>query len=110
MCDATTKGRLLKITLPKTAYLMLFKVMDEVGQELQSEHFDPDAVNNQLTAAAYGSNLETIIEIEVTLSIADWAQIYSLCGMVDVPSLRGQEFINDLRGYVEGALKRAGSG
>lgn len=104
------KARLITVTLPKGPFFILYKIIDEVGDKFASEDFDAEEVMMALLTTMQGTDIDTADQYDVTLSVADWLHIGSITGLVNVPTVAGQEFVNDLRSYVQRALKEAGSG
>lgn len=101
-------NRRVLICLPESAFLMLYKIVEEVGAEIPRPYFDLKSVSEQLLSSAHGNGLDTQELFEVELTIPEWVHILSLTRMITPPSLSVEELTNDLRAYIEGALKRAG--
>jgi len=104
------KGRPLTITLAKGAFLMLFKVMEDVGAQFTSKDFDAESVSDRMIQTLASHDVNVAEQFPITLSVAEWVNVLSITGLIEVPSLGGQEFITDLRSSIEGALKQVGPG
>jgi hypothetical protein len=104
------RNRRITITLPRGAFFILYKIMDDVADQLAGKEFDTEEVVSALLATMQENDIETSEQFDVTLSVADWLHIGSMTGLVKVPTVPGQEFLSDLRDYVHRALKQAGSG
>lgn len=55
-------------------------------------------------------DINTSEQLPLTLSVADWIKVLSLTRMIKVQSLQSEELVNDLRAYIEGSIKKIGSG
>jgi hypothetical protein len=104
------KARALTITLPKSAFVMLYKVMEDVGHRFESKDFNPTDVCDSILLTLAKHDINATEEFPVTLSVADWVNVMSITRMVHVQNLSGEEFLYDLRAYIEGALKQVGPG
>lgn len=104
------RDRLLLINLPTGVFLMLYKIMEDVGSDVTTAKFDPANIINYIMATASTHDIEKCDQLPLTLSVADWVHVLSVTRMIEVQSIQAQEFVNDLRAYIEGALKKAGPG
>jgi hypothetical protein len=103
------KKRTVTITLPKPHFAVLFQTLDQVGAQLSNEQFNSDDVLIELVRTAEDlGGLAAVDEVPVRLSIADWLHIGSIISSVGTQNLAAQEILNDLRAYIQGALKAAG--
>ena len=100
--------RALTIQLPEGPFVMLYKTMDDVGAQVASADFDAAAVLDKVLDASADRSLDG--SVSVTLSVAEWIRILGVTNVLELPNLQTEELVNDLRAYIEGALKRAGAG
>ena len=89
---------------------MLFKVMEDVGAQFTSKDFDAESVSDRMIQTLASHDVNVAEQFPITLSVAEWVNVLSITGLIEVPSLGGQEFITDLRSSIEGALKQVGPG
>lgn len=104
------QSRMLTITLPSSVFLMLYKIMDDVGDEVTTVKFDASHISDQIMQTASSHNIKTSEELPLTLSVADWVNVLSVTRMIKVQSLQAEELVNDLRAYIEGSIKEIGPG
>lgn len=109
--DAVLKrqqSRMLTIELPNNTFLMLYKIMDDVGNEVTTEKFDAEHINSKIMQTVASHDINTSEKLPLTLSVADWVSILSVTRIINVQSLQAEELVNDLRAYIEGSIKKAG--
>lgn len=102
--------RFTTVVLSEGAFLMLFKIIEEIGAQLKIKHFDAEAVSQRMIHTVASHELGTGEDIPLTLSVAEWVNVMSIARTVEAPNLRGQELTNDLISYIEGSLKGIGPG
>jgi len=104
------QARMLTIELPNNTFLMLYKIMDDVGNEVSNASFDAEQINDKIIQTVASHDINTSEQLPLTLSVADWIKVLSLTRMIKVQSLQSEELVNDLRAYIEGSIKKIGSG
>lgn len=102
--------RFVTIKMAEGHFLMLFKIIEDVGGQLIGKHFDAETVSQKIIETLASRKLGSGEDIPLTLSVAEWVNVMSLARLIEVPSLRGQEFTNDLVSYIQGSLKGIGPG
>ncbi len=100
-------ARPLTIRLPKGPFLILYKTLDDLGPQLSTPDFDTAAMLRVVIEAAGRQNASE--DFVITLSVAEWIHILSITNVLEVTLLQ-EELMNDLRAYINGALKLAGPG
>ena len=104
------RARPLTITLQAGAFLMLYKIIEEVGDQFASKQFDPKDIRGSISQTLAEHDITTAEQLPMTLSIADWVNVLSITRLASVQNLPAEELLNDLRGQLEGALKQVGPG